>query len=72
MIKEVEKIMDFVDVETMLKEAKGCFKNAIVLGYDDDDNVTAHTAGTMKYSQILWLIEQYKAKLLSNEMDGDD
>jgi hypothetical protein len=67
MVNEVDKIRDFVSVDEMLKEAAGNFKSAIIIGYDNDGYLSVNTTGNIKCRDILWMIEEYKIRLLSCE-----
>ena len=64
--------MDFVSVDEVFEDARGKYEKAIVLGYDNDGYLKVNTTGAMRTDEILWMIEQYKVRLLNGEYNRDE
>lgn len=70
-MKTVEKIMDFVDIDSMFEDAKGKYKTAIIIGYGNDGHLKVNTTGAIRSDETLWMVEQYKVGLLAGEYSDD-
>lgn len=61
-----------MDTQELLEECKNHFKEFVIVGYDSDDNrIGAVTLGLSDGSEVLWLIECFKADLMAGVYSGD-
>jgi hypothetical protein len=53
--------------DNVLEQAIGVYKNVFIVGYDEDGDIDARASLGLTHSDVLWLIESFKAQLLAGE-----
>tara|TARA_E500000318_G_scaffold1104_3_gene1412 strand:- start:348 stop:566 length:219 start_codon:yes stop_codon:yes gene_type:complete len=57
------------DVDEILEDAKGMYKEAFVLGWDKDNYLVCRGSMTMDNKEIIFMIESFKAALLASQYE---
>ena len=55
--------------DAVLEQAIGQYEDVLILGYDAEGRLDPRATLTLKKADILWLIENFKHRLLSGEWD---
>lgn len=58
------------DADNVLKGAVGQYESVVIIGFDLDGEFDAQASLNMTQAQILWLVEQFKMKLLNGDYLG--
>ena len=53
--------------DNVLEQAVGAYESVIIIGYDKDGNFNARASTNIKSSDILWMLETFKMKLLRGD-----
>jgi len=53
--------------DNVLEMAKGGYESLFIIGYDSNGNLDARGSTNMKSTEVLWLIELFKVKLLNGD-----
>lgn len=55
------------DIDNVLEQSIGEFKQAVIIGWDKDGYLDVRSCTTLSGSDVLWLIEAFKQKLLNGD-----
>ena len=53
--------------DNVLEMAKGEYDSLFIIGYDNDGNLDARGTTNINNTEVLWLIELFKIKLLNGD-----
>lgn len=59
------------DPDAVLEQAKGEFGSVVLIGWDKDGILDVRASTNLERKDILWLIEAFKARLLSGDYEED-
>lgn len=55
------------DPDIVLEAAKGELESVLIIGYDKEGQLDARASLNIKQSDILWMIEMFKMKLMRGD-----
>lgn len=56
-----------ISADEVLKKAKGCYSDALIIGYDKDGALDVRSSSCLDHKDCLFLIELFKHKLLTGD-----
>jgi hypothetical protein len=60
---------DAIGADIVVEEAIGVYENVVIIGWNKQQELEVRASLNLSQSEILWLIETFKARLLSGEYD---
>lgn len=51
--------------DNVLEQAIGQYESAVIIGYDGEGDIEARASLNLDHKEILWILEMFKADLLS-------
>ena len=60
---------DVIGADIVVEEAIGVYENVVIIGWNKEEELEVRASLNLSQSDILWLIETFKARLLSGEYD---
>lgn len=57
--------------DVVLEHAKGKYRDCLIIGWDTEDYLDVRATLGLNKSDMLFLIENFRHKLLSGDLDGD-
>lgn len=60
-----------LNVDHVLDRAKGEYKSLFIIGWDNDGVMDARAGGDLTQTDLLWLIEKFKHKLMNGDYEPD-
>ena len=60
---------DAIGADIVVEEAIGVYENVVIIGWNKEEELEVRASLNLSQSDILWLIETFKARLLSGEYD---
>lgn len=70
--KTASNIADELSPNEVLEYSKDQFKEILILGYDLEGYLDIRSSSNLSHSDISWLIDLFKQKLLNGDFMGDD
>lgn len=66
-MSNIEKLHPAREADEVLKCALGVYDDCIVIGWDKDGELDARATLGLSPAGVLWLMEQFKAKLIGGD-----
>jgi hypothetical protein len=60
---------DAIGADIVVEEAIGVYENVVIIGWNKQEELDVRSSLNLSHAEILWLIETFKARLLSGEYD---
>ena len=60
---------DVIGADIVVEEAIGVYENVVIIGWNKQEELEVRASLNLSQAEILWLIETFKARLLSGEYD---
>ena len=60
---------DVIGADIVVEEAIGVYENVVIIGWNKEEELEVRASLNLSQSDILWLVETFKARLLSGEYD---
>jgi len=60
---------DAIDADIVVEEAIGVYENVVIIGWNKQEELDVRASLNLSHSEILWLLETFKARLLNGEYD---
>jgi hypothetical protein len=60
---------DAIGADIVVEEAIGVYENVVIIGWNKQEELDVRSSFNLSHAEILWLIETFKARLLSGEYD---
>ena len=58
-----------VEPDIVIEEAIGVYENVVIIGWNKQEELDVRASLNLSHSDILWLLEVFKARLLNGEYD---
>lgn len=68
----VIKLCPVLDPDEVLSKSIGEFQSVVIIGYDHEGGLDARASLNINDAEILWLVENFKAKLVGGGYDGGE
>lgn len=67
MSEKIVEMFPSISPDVVLEAAKGEYQSVFVIGYDNDGNLDPRASKNLNGKDVLWLMEQFKAKLMNGD-----